>query len=50
MSYLRLSEGYESSAADAERRGWPVRRLVAGHFHMLVDPARVAEAIVDLAG
>lgn len=50
VSYLRLSEGYESSAAEAERRGWPVRRLVAGHFHMLVDPAAVAEAIVALAG
>jgi hypothetical protein len=48
--YLRLSDGYESEAVTATGLGWPVRRLAGEHLHMLVDPAGVAGAIVDLAG
>jgi hypothetical protein len=29
--------------------GWAYRRLEGGHFHMLVDPAAVAAALLDLA-
>ncbi|HUR23588.1 MAG TPA: hypothetical protein VMZ73_06930 [Acidimicrobiales bacterium] len=48
--YLRLSQAYEGAAARAEAQGWPVRRLDAGHFHTVVDPEGVAEAILDLCG
>jgi hypothetical protein len=48
--YLRLSDGYESEAVTAAAMGWPVRRLAGEHLHMLVDPAGVAGALVDLAG
>lgn len=47
-AYLRLSEAYEGAAARAEGLGWPVRRLRAGHFHTVVDPAEVADAILEL--
>lgn len=49
-AYLRLSRAYEGAAARAEAHGWPVRRLDAGHFHTVVDPEEVAEAILDLCG
>lgn len=48
--YLRLSQAYEGAAARAEAHGWPVRRLDAGHFHTVVDPEEVAQAILDLCG
>jgi hypothetical protein len=35
-------------AERARLAGWPVRQLAAGHFHQLVDPAAVADALVDL--
>jgi hypothetical protein len=46
--YLRLSPAYEQPAEEARRRGWPCRGFAAGHFHTLVDPAAVAQALVDL--
>jgi hypothetical protein len=46
--YLQLSAAYEHPAEDARRRGWPCRRLDAGHFHMLVDPAEVSGILLDL--
>ncbi|MEO7837576.1 MAG: hypothetical protein ABIS21_08055 [Acidimicrobiales bacterium] len=49
-AYLRLSEAYEGAAARAEGLGWPVRRLQAGHFHTVVHPAEVADAIIELCG
>lgn len=49
-AYLRLSRAYEGAAARAEAHGWPVRRLDEGHFHTVVDPEEVAEAILDLCG
>lgn len=49
-AYLRLSEGYEGAAARAEGLGWPVRRLQAGHFHTVVNPVEVADAILELCG
>jgi hypothetical protein len=48
-AYLRLSAGYDAEAERAERLGWPVRRLDAGHLHLLVDPDGVAGAVADLA-
>lgn len=47
-AYLQLSTGYDYSAAEAGRRGWPVVRLDAGHFHMLLDETAVATHILQL--
>lgn len=46
--YVLFTEGYRPFLEQAERAGWPVRTLYAGHFHMLVDPAAVAGTLVDL--
>jgi len=32
----------------ARRAGWPTRYLATGHFHQLVDPSGVADAVVEL--
>ena len=48
--YLQFSPPYRSAADRARRAGWPTRHLSAGHFHHLVDPAGVVDALVDLLG
>ena len=48
--YLQFSPPYRSAADRARRAGWPTRHLPAGHFHQLVDPAGVVDALVDLLG
>jgi hypothetical protein len=47
--YLRLTDAYEAYAAQAERDGWSVRRVDAGHFHMLVDPGGVADLLEEVS-
>ncbi len=47
-AYLLFSNPYRSEADRARRSGWPTRHLPAGHFHQLVDPPVVAEAVLDL--
>jgi hypothetical protein len=47
-AYLQFSAAYDVPAAQAQQAGWAYRRLAAGHFHLLVDPAGVARAMVDL--
>jgi hypothetical protein len=49
-AYLAFSEPYRRQAGQAAQAGWPVGELPGGHLHMLVDPAEVAAAIMDLAG
>ena len=49
-AYLQFSSVYQSAAERARRAGWPTRYLAAGHFHQLVDPSGVADAIVELLG
>jgi hypothetical protein len=44
--YIQFSAAYDHPAAQARRAGWQYHRLEAGHFHMLVDPERVAEVII----
>ena len=39
---------YEVFAARARRDGWAYREMEGGHFHMLVDPKAVADALIDL--
>jgi hypothetical protein len=48
--YLLFSAGYRQQAEAARRLGWPVITLAGEHLHMLISPAAVAAAIVDLAG
>jgi hypothetical protein len=47
--YLHFSPPYDAEAAEARSRGWQVTHLPGGHFHMAVDPASVAGALLDLA-
>ena len=46
--YIRFSASYRKVAARAKENGWPVHEMEAGHFHMLVDPATVADMIVQV--
>jgi hypothetical protein len=46
--YLQFSVPYKSAADRARRAGWPTRHLPAGHFHQVVDPCGVADALVEL--
>ena len=46
--YLQFSAAYQSAAENARRAGWPTRYLAASHFHQLVDPSGVADALVEL--
>ena len=46
--YLLFTQGYRHFLEQAQRAGWPSRTFHAGHFHMLVDPAAVAAALVEL--
>ncbi len=46
--YLLFTEGYRHFLEQAQGAGWPSRTFQAGHFHMLVDPAAVAAALVEL--
>ena len=47
--YLLFSDAYEGQANQARSRGWPVRTVAGQHLHQVVDPARVTEAMLDLA-
>lgn len=48
-AYVRLSEGYEVSAAEAERRGWIVERVKLDHLALVTQPARVAALVLAAA-
>ncbi|HVM39521.1 MAG TPA: hypothetical protein VM618_01940, partial [Acidimicrobiia bacterium] len=48
--YLRLSRAYDDAAGRAQRLGWGVTRIDAGHLHMLVDPVAVADALETVIG
>jgi hypothetical protein len=48
--YLELSPHYAAAAARARDQGWRYRHLRGGHFEMLVRPADLADAILELAG
>jgi hypothetical protein len=47
--YVFFSRAYAEAAADARRLGWPVAELAGGHFHMLVAPEAVAEAVLAVS-
>jgi pimeloyl-ACP methyl ester carboxylesterase len=46
--YLLFSPTYEAVAEQAQRAGWAYAQIDAGHFHMLVDPPGVANALTAL--
>ncbi len=46
--YLLFTEGYRHFLEQAQRAGWPSHTFQAGHFHMLVEPDKVAATIVEL--
>lgn len=46
--YVLLSDLYRPEAAEAVSRGWPVTELSGGHLDIVVRPAEVADALVDL--
>jgi hypothetical protein len=48
-AYLLFNEAYEGQAAEADRRGWPVRTTPGEHLHQVVDPAAVTRALLELA-
>ncbi len=48
-AYLRFSDPYVQAATRARQAGWAYHELDAEHFHMLVDPAMVTGALLDLA-
>jgi hypothetical protein len=45
--YIQLSASYDWDAAQARLANWPIYKVEAGHFHMLVDARQVAELLVD---
>ena len=47
-AYVKFSDAYAGAAQQAQWDGWPYREFDAGHFHMLVDPRAVAEALLEL--
>jgi hypothetical protein len=47
-SYLRFSALYADAEGQARRAGWPTRQVSGGHLHMLVEPAAVADALIEL--
>jgi hypothetical protein len=46
--YLQFSSAYDAPAKRAREAGWPFKGIAAGHFHPLVDPSAVADALLDL--
>lgn len=45
--YIQFSAPYERPAAEARQAGWPIYKLDAGHFHMLVDPVAVTDIMIE---
>jgi alpha/beta hydrolase family protein len=46
--YLRFSALYADAEEQARRAGWQTREVSGGHLHMLVEPAAVADALIEL--
>lgn len=48
-AYLQFNSVYETYAQQAREHGWLFRNMRAGHFHMLVEPVAVTDALIELA-
>ena len=46
-AYIQFSAAYNQPAAEARRKGWSSQKLEAGHFHMLVEPHKVSELLIQ---
>lgn len=46
--YIQFTETYDVPANSARQLGWPFIKFQAGHFHMLVEPIMVADALVQI--
>jgi hypothetical protein len=46
--YIRLSEGYDAEASEAQRLGWPTLTADLHHLAMLTHPAEVSALIVAM--
>ena len=46
--YIHFGEVYEAEARQAQEMGWRTTRLDGQHLHMLVAPAAVGEAILEM--
>jgi pimeloyl-ACP methyl ester carboxylesterase len=47
--YVWFAPPYDDGAEQAAARGWPTAHVPGRHLHMLVDPGRVAAAVLELA-
>lgn len=45
-AYIQFTASYDWDCKRAEQAGWHVRKIHAGHFHMLVDPISVTNLIL----
>jgi pimeloyl-ACP methyl ester carboxylesterase len=48
--FIWFAEPYDSGAEQASAHGWPTKQVPGRHLHMLLDPAAVAAAVVEMAG
>jgi len=48
IAYLELSPFYRDAVAAAQQAQWPLRSLAAHHWLPLTEPARVADALIEL--
>ena len=48
--YLQFGPTYDRTVARIADQGWPIERIEAAHFHQLVDPADVVDAMLRLLG
>lgn len=46
--YIKFSAAYAAQFRHAQETGWAAREIPGGHFHMLVEPTRVATAIIEM--
>ena len=49
LGFSKSRDAYRASIKTAVEGGWTFSELEGAHFHMLVDPGRVARALLDLA-
>lgn len=46
--YIQLSPAYDFPFRRAQREGWVVAKIDAGHFHMLVKPEQVIQMMLEV--
>jgi pimeloyl-ACP methyl ester carboxylesterase len=46
-AYIQFSAAYDQPAAQARQAHWSSQKLDAGHFHMLVEPHKVSELLIQ---